>query len=115
MLIKIDASADRFALHSLDDSHGEVRRYYVADAPALMIVVTRGNTPLADLRGRVIDGSVGWHDGQYGFVRPGNENKRHSKLTVYGVVAKGLPSYTLTKLIADAPIEGDERPALGKA
>ena len=109
MLVKIDASARLFALVNVSDAHGDYRRYYVADAPHLMIVVAHNSLSLGDLPGRVVDAAVGWHEGQYGFVRPGNEDKRHSNLTIYGE-AEGKPETTLSDILNDAPKESDERP-----
>ena len=110
MLIKIDEAVSRFKLHSVKDAKGDRRRYYVSDAPDLMIVVIHIDTPLANLKGQIVDVAVGWHEGQYGFVRKGNERQRHSKVTIYNVVPKGLPSKTLTQLLKDAPKEQGERP-----
>jgi len=110
MLIKIDSAVRRFGLANLVAVRGETRRYYAADAPHLMIVVTHQNLVLGDLPGRVVDAAIGWHDGKYGFVRPGNEDKRHSKLTIFSVVerGKGEPKFdeTLAQVLADAPKEG---------
>ena len=110
MLIKIDTTARRFGLANLVAVKDETRRYYAADAPHLMIVVTHKNLVLGHLPGRVVDAAVGWHDGKYGFVRPGNEDKRHSKLTIFNVVEseKGRPQFdkTLAQILADAPKEG---------
>ena len=52
MLIKIDAAARRFGLANLVALKDETRRYYAADAPHLMIVVTHKNLVLGHLPGR---------------------------------------------------------------
>ena len=107
MLVRIDGeSAQRFGLVNASDAHGDIRRYYAADAPDLMIVVTHG-VELAACIGRVVDAALGWHEGFFGFVRPGNEDKRHSKMTVYRVVEKfkGTPK-TLAQILQAAPKEG---------
>jgi len=116
MLVRIDGeSARQFGLVNVSDAHGDVRRYYAADAPHLMIVVTHGGLMLGDLAGRVVDATIGWHDGLFGFVRPGNEDKRHSKMTIYRVVekSKGTPKTarlslpkSLAQVLQAAPKEG---------
>ena len=108
MLIKIDSSVHQFGLANVSDAHGDYRYYYVADVPHLMIIVTHNSLKLHDLPARVVDASLGWHEGRYGFVRPGNEDKRHSKLTIWSVVSSGSKprlEETLTQILANAPRE----------
>jgi len=114
MLVEIDAdTASLFQMAGERAEHGVHRRYYVAAEPHLMILVTR-DMPLATCVGRVCDCALGWHEGQYGFVRPGNQGRRHSKLTIYKPV-KGKGSKTLAQILKAAPKESGERPQPGKA
>ena len=84
---------------------GVTRYYYVTRPPRRCIIVTHGQ-PLPAFHGSVVDASVGWDDGHEGFVLPGNEGKKHSKITIRRSIPHATPEDaddTLSSLIARAP------------
>ena len=82
-----------------------MRYYYAAHPPTLAIVVAWGQ-PLEAYRGQVVDVSLGWDQGWPRFVLPGNEGRRHTKVTI----RKSLPGLgpedaerTLVEILMSAP------------
>jgi hypothetical protein len=109
MRILIDPqAARRLALRTATDEYRDHRRYYTAAAPIRAIVVCRNGLELHDLAGQVVDAQVGHDLGWRDFVRPGNEDHLHSKVTVYRRLPFTQPQRTLSDLLAQAPRdEGD--------
>ena len=102
MLTLIDSSAQYFDLH---ERRGD-RNYYLAREPWLMLIVAHNDLTLADCAGKVCDCSLGWHEASYGFVRPENSDKRHSKLTIRAIHAGARDSATpLSRVLGNAPRE----------
>ena len=90
MRILIDPQgAEVFALRTASTEYGDTRRYYCAAPPYRAILVCRNGLDLLDLRGRVVDARVGYEDAWREFCRPGNENRRHTKITIYRALAGG--------------------------
>lgn len=87
------------------------RHYYVAVAPFLAILrIDDGDLTFA--RGRVVDAQVGWDEGTPGFVREGNEGRRHTKITIRRVLGAGeTAARDLLNVLANAPRETQKDPA----
>lgn len=101
MIVLIDrAGAEKFRYRTkLAD-----RTYYCAAAPYRMVAVCKDYLDLHALIGQAVDAAIGWDDGWRDFVRAGNENQPHSKLTIYRASAQRAQR-TLSQLLRDAPKE----------
>ena len=85
-------------------------RYYYCAKPARMAILRIDGTDLASISGLVVDAQVGWDIGTPGFVRPANENQRHTKITVRRIL-RGVPhETTLTAILRAAPTEVEGPP-----
>ena len=108
MLLFIDDAAIRqFTLRTETSQYGDVRRYYTARAPWRMILVTRYGLDLLMLRGQVVDASVGYEPGWREFVRAGNENQEHGKVTIYRVSQRNADK-TLSQVLAESPRDEED-------
>jgi len=104
MRVQIDAfSAYLFTFRTSSTEHGDVRRYYSAQPPHRMLIVCRNGLDLLSLIGQIVDASIGNDPGWRDFVRPGNENHQHSKLTIYRALQNTHPKMTLAAILAQAP------------
>jgi hypothetical protein len=81
-------------------------RHYVAVAPARVIVAFVNGLDTGLLTGAVVEVQGGAEIGLAGRVRPGNENREHSKLTIYERV-NGPPDMTLSQAL-DASLKDDK-------
>jgi len=102
-----DASLALFKLTQTDETR---KRFYYASQEPRVIIRCDGFV-LSEIRdGEYLDASVGWDEGEHtAYVLPGNENKRHTKITFHKRL--GLkPSFAiddklqpLSAIIATAP------------
>ena len=112
---------------------GDVRRYYAAHTPLLLLIVARNGLILQDVPQQVYAKAlIGWDDGSSPYTLPEHAGKRHTKITIYQVSANpiflsereidpldpspstGLP---LSAVIARAPRlgqRGGNRPGSGR-
>ena len=97
------ASVSRFAFRAEDRTYGDVRRYYVALAPARAILVCRKGLELRDLANCCVDARLGYEDAWRDFVRDGNGGKRHTKVTVYRKVDGKRSAVSLSDVLGNAP------------
>jgi len=82
----------------------DTRRYYVA-SNALAIVVARNNIRLGvECVNQIADAVTGRDDGTQGFVFEANEEKPHSKMTIFRFV-RGRHDTTLSDFLDNAPKE----------
>jgi len=62
----------------------DARRYYAADSPLLLLIVTRNNLVLQDVPQRVyVEALIGWDDGTSPYILPAHAGKRHTKITIF--------------------------------
>lgn len=63
---------------------GEPRWYYAAESPWRLVLVLRRQPITASFwaPSGIVSGLVGWENGTPGFVLPGSEGRRHTKLTL---------------------------------
>lgn len=105
MRLLIDTPA-AFRYRTQTAEYGDLRHYYCAHAPYRAIVVCRHGLELLDLTGKVVDAAVGHDAGWREFVRLGNEDTRHSKITVYRVLNGATPEERLSQVLSRAPRDG---------
>lgn len=99
------AAVARFARIRATIVRSERRTYYGVEPndPVLALLVCRNDLELTDLTGKVADASLGWSDGQPGFVLdPAAEGERQTKITLYKVLP-GPSENTLSEVLAGAP------------
>lgn len=86
---------------------GVLRRYYAAHPPLRLLLVMQAGDASLLRQGRHIASLLGWDDGDNPYVLPGQENKRHSKISVTMILDGPLPDGTavtpLSEIIAKAP------------
>lgn len=95
------AACERFAYLLSLEVDGKLRSYYClqAEDAKLALLVTRGAT-LWDLAGQVVDATLGWDNGQPGFVLyPG---QMHTKITAFGRIDAAAET-TLSEVLSKAP------------
>ena len=77
---------------------GDDRRHYTSAAPALAIIVFHNGLNPSELVAAVVEAEVTTEVGAAGDVRPGNEGRAHTLLTV-GQRVNGPPDETLTQVL----------------
>ena len=109
MILFIDRAAiSRVAFRTENREYGDVRRYYVALAPARAILVCRGGLEISDLTNCHVDAGLGHEDAWRDFARDGNEGKRHSKITIYRKVSARRGVDSLSVVLDNAPCDGED-------
>jgi len=111
MLILLDrVSTTRFvfrdiAFHSDKHNYYRANYYYCANPPLRVIIVCRNDLDLAKCAEQVayaaIDNDAGWYD----FVRPSNEGRRHTKITIYRLARGQQATMSLSQILARAPTD----------
>jgi hypothetical protein len=81
---------------------GDYCRHFVADAPARVIVAFLNGLDEELLAGAVVEAQSGGEIGLAGRVRPGDEGREYSKVTIFERV-NGPPEMTLTQLLDGSP------------
>jgi hypothetical protein len=81
------------------------RTYYTTRKGDLRLVLLalRDGLTLERLTGQVVDATLGWDGGTEGFVRPSDEGREHTKVTIFKVVGGGRFRKTLSEVMAAAP------------
>jgi hypothetical protein len=102
MLIKIDRVALQHFKYRTEDRTRDVRRYYCAIAPHRVVLVCRNGLDLNSLVDRVTDAATGREVGWRDFVRAGNEDQMHSKITIYRVSRDARFDTTLSEVLRDS-------------
>lgn len=97
MNILIDKPS-RNLLRWLRDGRG--RHYYLAEPPALGIIVMRCGT-IDDMAGMTVDAALGCERGVEGWCNQGYEGKKHGKITIYKVVEGAKHQKTLSQVIEE--------------
>ncbi len=105
MLLLIDRAGVAQFAYRTSSIVADVRRYYVAAAPRLAVLVCRYGLALADLAGQVVDAQIGYEDAWREFARPGCEGLQHTKITIYRIVRREHRR-TLSQVLAASP-KGD--------
>ena len=83
---------------------GDETRHYYAAPIGRAIVVLRHELTLDDVRGKIVDASIGWDEkGDSQFALPHNIGKRHSKLTIYRALDTTRYDMTFEQFLENAP------------
>ncbi len=99
------AGLRRLALISANkNDYADVRHYYAATGARAIVVARNGMKLGVQLANQVADAEVATDDGTRGFVFERNENKLHSKATIFRIV-RAHYDITLSQFLNDAPKE----------
>lgn len=104
MFVKFDLPATQCLLYRTETrQYGDRRRYYAANRPHRLLLVLRHGLDISDLQGQVVSVAVGWDVGWIGFVRAGNERRRHTKVTAFALARGEQPAGTLSDILIRSP------------
>ncbi len=99
---------------------GELRYYYAATSPLLLLIVTRNGLQITDFSPGLqhyVSALIGWDDGTGPYVLPEHTGKKHSKVTILNIVSPTPDATPLPSLLQDVPRlgqRGGNRPGSGR-
>ncbi len=102
MLIYLDRDGLGQFEYFAEERSVDVCRVYCALAPYRVVLICRNGLNLYDLVEQTVDAQVGLEYSWRGYVRPGNEGERHTKIVVYRVMRRSA-RWTLSDVLAQSP------------